>query len=286
MKNLLYTFIAFIAFTANTQADGFRSKLNIRTFNNQTFLIEIDRIKYNNPTREFSINELTPGDHKIKIWMMDRCNHPYAMGNNFDLAYNGFINIPARSRVNAVLTHQGILKVTDIVALPGNFHQECNNNIGYYGSQNYCGYYSNNNTNYNNYCGNGYCNNYNNGSTCTNNNGYYDNTGSCTSNYTSYNTYGNAINSDEFQEVKAMVAAQRFDDTRIAIIKQYVSTHPINSYQLEELIRMMTFENNKMELAKFGYRYISDPHQFYTVYDAFTFDNSINELINWINHQS
>ena len=284
MKNLLYTFIALVTLNISAKADGFRSKLNIRTFNNQPIIVEIDRINYNSPSREFIVGDLTPGDHKIKIWTLDRCNNPYAMGNNLELAFNGFINIPARSKVKAVLTYQRILKITDVIALPNNFYQECNNNIAYYGNNNNCGNsYGSNGGYYNDYNNDSYSN-YNN---YTNNNGYYSYTGNCNNNtYPTYSNYGNTNYCNEFQEVKTIVTAQQFDDTRVTICKQYIRTHSINSHQLEELIRLMTFESNKMDLAKFGYRYVNDQRDFYTVYDAFTFDSSINELINWINHQS
>jgi hypothetical protein len=179
MKKLLYTFIALTVFNLNLKADGFRSKLHIRTFNNQSFIIEIDRIKYNNPTRDFSINDLTPGDHKIKIWTIDRCGHPYQGGyNNYDLAFNGFINVPAKSKVKAVLTYQNILKITDIIPLQVSYHQECNNNI-VPTSYGYCGYY--------------YGNNYG------NNNGNYNG---------NWNYQNN-----RFQELKDLVARESFDDS-------------------------------------------------------------------------
>lgn len=244
MKNLLYTFIALVILNVSAKADGFRSKLNIRTFNNRSIIVEIDRINYNNPSREFIITDLAPGDHKIKIWTVggQHYNYGYNTGN-FRLVYNGFITIPARSKVKAVLTYQNILKVTDIDLLQNNYHQECNNTIvpSNYG---YCG----------NYYGNQYAN----------------------------NNYHNS----RFEELKDLVARESFDDTRLAICKEYIRTHPINSEELRELLGLITFESNRITLAKYSYRYVSDPGYFFTVYNAFTFDSSVNELINWINHQS
>lgn len=258
MKNLLYTFIALVILTVSAKADGFRSKLHIRTFNDRSIIVEIDRINYNNPSREIFISDLAPGDHKIKIWAIGGTGYQNIHAprpGNFRLVYNGFINIPARSKVKAVLTHQNILKITDIDPLQVNYHQECNNTIvpnGY----GYCGNY---NGNYNgNYYGN-----------------YY------TSNCSNYNYQQN-----QFEELKDLVARESFDDTRLAICKEYIRTHQINSNQTKQLIGLMTFESNRVELAKFSYRYVSDPDYFYTVYQAFTFDSSVNELIYWINHQS
>jgi hypothetical protein len=244
MKNLLYTFIALVILNVSAKANGFRSKLNIRTFNDRSIIVEIDRINYNNPSREIIITDLAPGDHKIKIWTVGGQYHNYGHNTrNFRLVYNGFINIPARSKVKAVLTYQNILKVTDIDPLQINYHQECNNTIVQSGYG---------------YCGNYYGNYY------TNNN-YHNN---------------------RFEELKDLVASESFDDTRLAICKEYIRTHSINSNELRELLGLITFESNRINLAKYSYRYVSDPGYFYTVYNAFTFDSSVNELINWINHQS
>ena len=246
MKNLLYTFIALVILNVSAKATGFRSKLNIRTFNDRSIIIEIDRINYNNPSREINISDLAPGDHKIKIWTASGQYHNYSNGprpGNFRLVYNGFINIPARSIVKAALTYQNILKVTDIDPLQGNYHQECNNTIAPSG-YGYCG----------NYYGNYYAN--------------------------------NNFHNNQFDELKDLVARESFDDTRLAICKEYIRTHPISSKELRELLGIITFENNRINLAKFSYRYISDPGYFYTVYNAFSYNSSVNELINWINHQS
>ncbi len=245
MKNSLYTFIALVILNVSAKADGFRSKLNIRTFNDRSIIVEIDRINYNIPSREIIISDLAPGDHKIKIWTVGGQYHNNCGqgSGNFRLVYNGFITIPARSKVKAVLTYQNILKITDINPLQGNYHQECNNTIVPI-SYGYCG----------NYYGNNYANN-----------NYHDN---------------------RFEELKDLVGRESFDDTRIAICKEYIRTNPISSEELRELLGFITFEINRINLAKYSYRYVNDPGYFYTVYNVFTFDSSVNELINWINRQS
>jgi hypothetical protein len=238
MKNLLYTFIALVILNVSAKANGFRSKLNIRTFNDRSIIVEIDRINYNNPSREIIISDLTPGDHKIKIWTVSGQHHNNGHGN-FRLVYNGIITIPKGSKVKAVLTYQNILKVTKVEPI----HQECNNTVepnGY----GYCGYY-----------------------------------------YGNHNANNNFHN-NRFDELKDLVARESFDDTRIAICKEYIRTHPISSNELRELLGIITFENNRINLAKFSYRYVSDPSYFYTVYNAFTYNSSVNELIKWINQQT
>jgi hypothetical protein len=238
MKNLLYTFIALVILNVSAKANGFRSKLNIRTFNDRSIIVQIDRINYNNPSREIIISDLMPGDHKIKIWTVAGQRYNNGHGN-FRLVYNGIITIPKRSKVKAVLTNQNMLKVTKIETI----HQECNNTVepnGY----GYCGfYYGNHNAN-------------------------------------------NNFHNNRFDELKDLVARESFDDTRLAICKEYIRTHPISSKELRELLGIITFENNRINLAKFSYRYVSDPGYFYTVYNAFTYNSSVNELIKWINQQS
>ena len=41
---------------------------------------------------------------------------------------------------------------------------------------------------------------------------------------------------------------------------------------------LLSFESNKLELAKFAYRFVADKQKFFLVNDSFTFESSIGEL--------
>jgi hypothetical protein len=51
--------------------------------------------------------------------------------------------------------------------------------------------------------------------------------------------------------------------------------------QIAGLVKMMTFESNKLALAKAAYPNCIDRNNYYLVNDAFTFSSSVTELTNF-----
>jgi hypothetical protein len=54
------------------------------------------------------------------------------------------------------------------------------------------------------------------------------------------------------------------------------------SQQVKELLQLFTFENNKLDLAKYAYRKTMDRRNYYIVNDVFAFSNSKDELARYI----
>lgn len=69
-----------------------------------------------------------------------------------------------------------------------------------------------------------------------------------------------------------------FDNTRLNIAKQAIMSNGATSQQILELMGMLTFESNRLDLAKFAYRYVADPNNYFVVNNGFTFNSSINDL--------
>ncbi|CAN5583259.1 hypothetical protein BH11BAC2_BH11BAC2_13220 [soil metagenome] len=89
-----------------------------------------------------------------------------------------------------------------------------------------------------------------------------------------------------FESLKATIASKSFESTRLNIAKQVISNNLVSTRQVAELMDLMTFETTKLELAKFAYRYTVDPSNYYLTYNQFTFESSIHELSQYIDHHS
>lgn len=87
---------------------------------------------------------------------------------------------------------------------------------------------------------------------------------------------------EDFQSVKQSIASKSFDDTRLKIAKQVISTNCLLSSQVKEIMLLFTFEDTRLDLAKFAYGYTYDIGNFYKLNDAFTFESSIDELNEYI----
>lgn len=90
------------------------------------------------------------------------------------------------------------------------------------------------------------------------------------------------IHPDEFRDVKQSIATKTYDDTRLTIARQVISSNCLLSSQVKEIMLLFTYEDTRLELAKYAYGYTYDIGNFYKLNDAFTYESSIEELNEYI----
>lgn len=91
--------------------------------------------------------------------------------------------------------------------------------------------------------------------------------------------YSNVMNNQEFNQL--MVALKRdasFDDTKIGMVSNVAKHTSFKTVQIYDLIKSLSYEKGKVELAKLLYSKCVDQQNFYQVYEAFSFDSSKREL--------
>jgi hypothetical protein len=82
----------------------------------------------------------------------------------------------------------------------------------------------------------------------------------------------------EFNQAKGSIASKTFEDSKMTIAKQICTRKCLLTSQVKEIMLMFTFENNRLDFAKFAYAYTFDTGNYYLVNDAFTFESSIDDL--------
>ncbi len=85
-----------------------------------------------------------------------------------------------------------------------------------------------------------------------------------------------------FNQLIISISSTPFDNTRLNIAKQAIMSNGASSQQILELMGMLTFESNRLDLAKFAYRYAADPNNYFVINKGFSFNSSINELNRFI----
>lgn len=93
------------------------------------------------------------------------------------------------------------------------------------------------------------------------------------------------MNDLAFESAKASILAKSFEDSKLTIAKQFIDSTCLLSSQVEQVLTLFSFENSKLEFAKYAYHRTFDLGNYYTVNDAFTFESSIDELNSYINSQ-
>jgi hypothetical protein len=87
---------------------------------------------------------------------------------------------------------------------------------------------------------------------------------------------------NDFSDLKRTVNSKTFEDTKLTIAKQVVSSQCLLTNQVKDLLGCFTFEANKLEMAKNCYTRTYDLGNYFKVNDVFTFESSIEELNEYI----
>jgi len=92
----------------------------------------------------------------------------------------------------------------------------------------------------------------------------------------------NGMNEYDFDNLCQTIDRLSFESSRMQVAKQAIASNHLTSRQVSILIKMMTFESSKLDLAKFAYRNTVDKQNYFIINDAFTFESSITELNEFI----
>ncbi len=90
------------------------------------------------------------------------------------------------------------------------------------------------------------------------------------------------LSPQDFNGVKNSISSKSFDDTKLTIAKQVISSNCLLSSQVKEIMLLFSFEDTRLDLAKYAYGYTFDIGNYYQINDAFTFSSSIDELNSYI----
>lgn len=91
------------------------------------------------------------------------------------------------------------------------------------------------------------------------------------------------MDQQSFMNVKQSIASKTFEDSKLTVAKQVINSNCLLSSQVKEIMMLFTFEDTRLELAKYAYGHTYDIGNYYQLNDAFTFESSIDELNEYIN---
>jgi len=64
--------------------------------------------------------------------------------------------------------------------------------------------------------------------------------------------------------------------------KQIIDRNNFTSQQVKEMVLLFTFENNRLDIAKYSYGKTVDKGNYFIINDAFTFNNNKDALSKYI----
>jgi len=94
--------------------------------------------------------------------------------------------------------------------------------------------------------------------------------------------YGNVMNNVSFNSFLQVVKNTKFADEKVSVIKQQLRNAMVTAEQVKFLIEALTYDKDRVEVAKYSYSRCVDPVNYFVVYPAFQFESSARELRDYI----
>lgn len=88
-----------------------------------------------------------------------------------------------------------------------------------------------------------------------------------------------------FNQAKETLKREWFENSRLSTAKQIIDRNYFTSRQVKELVLLFTFENNRLDIAKYAYSKTVDKGNYYIMNDAFSMSKNKEELNNFIREQ-
>jgi len=86
----------------------------------------------------------------------------------------------------------------------------------------------------------------------------------------------------DYESAYQIISKESFDSSRLTIAKQVISSNPMSASQIVEICKLFSFENNKLEFAKYAYTYCTEKNKYFLLNEAFTYESSKRELDEYI----
>ncbi|GAB1404229.1 hypothetical protein MASR1M74_14080 [Lentimicrobium sp.] len=91
------------------------------------------------------------------------------------------------------------------------------------------------------------------------------------------------INPEDFAQIKRSIEKENFNNTKLNLAKQIVRAKQCFTVnQIKALTALFSFDDSRLEFAKFAWEYTIDKENYYQVADAFTYSQTREKLIKFL----
>jgi hypothetical protein len=85
-----------------------------------------------------------------------------------------------------------------------------------------------------------------------------------------------------FSKAKDTISSNSFEDSKMTVAKQVTKANCMTAAQIAEVMGLFSFEDSKLQYAKYAYDYCFNQGDYYEVNAAFTFESSIEDLNSYL----
>ncbi|MBQ9439074.1 MAG: DUF4476 domain-containing protein [Paludibacteraceae bacterium] len=76
-----------------------------------------------------------------------------------------------------------------------------------------------------------------------------------------------------------------FSEQKMKVAKMCVKVMPLCTRDLRLIVAEFDYDNDRLEYLKYAYGFVSDPWNYYTLQDCFSFQTNYNSLMDYVNGQ-
>lgn len=92
-----------------------------------------------------------------------------------------------------------------------------------------------------------------------------------------------SVSNDDMNAIVQAINKESFASTKVKICKEIVSNKRcFKASQVKEIIRLFSFESDRLEIAKYAYDFTADKENYFVVHDALEFSDSKEALTDYI----
>ena len=276
---IIFTLLLSTLFSLSLLAyDG--TRLTISSVSTNKLFAEVDGRRYNLDGNTVSIRDIRFGYHSVKVYReVKRRNSrwfDFGIGNNsrFETIYSNRVFLKDGYHFDILINCFGKVLLDE--------HRIDRNDDWYNDDDDYDNRYPDGNRNRDN---NDYGNNKDDRNYDDNHNNRddkdYDNNRN-DRDYNDGNGYSRAISNNDFTAAKETLRKEWMENSRMTLAKQIIDRNYFTSQQVKEMLLLFTFENNRLDIAKYAYSKTVDKSNYFVVNDAFTFNSNKDELARYI----
>ena len=85
-----------------------------------------------------------------------------------------------------------------------------------------------------------------------------------------------------FTDAKKSISSSSFDETKLSTAKTILATNYVSTDQVIDMCKLFSFEDSKLDFAKFAYPRTIDPNNYFKVGNVFNFSSSKEDLNNFL----
>lgn len=270
-------FISVVAFAGWNQ-----SRLIIKSMNADPIGVFINGNRVENENNNIRLNDLQPGTYRVEIYNTARRGGLFG-NNRGKLIYDEAVRVRQGMQTDIVINYNDRVTIEEYpldnrgpgsIGYPGNNGSgSCNGDDDEYDDDRDRRGWNNNDDRRRNR-GRGYDRDRRNNDRGWNNNGNWNN---------GNNGWNRQMDNQTFEYLKQSIRRESFDDNRFEIMQSVLRNNAVSSFQVKELLQLMSFDSKRLAAAKFAYQYTTDRDRYFVVYDAFDFGSTKSELARYIN---